>query len=420
MNTIKRNQKEQTGRGSDDVMIRAEGVSKKFSRTTKHIMLYGGMDIMRDFLGARNKTHELRPGEFWALEDVSFELKRGETLGVIGQNGSGKSTLLSLLSGIYMPDKGRVKVKGRVAPLIQVGAGFHPMLTGRENIYINGQILGMTKKEIDEKFDSIVEFAEIGEFLDSPVKHYSSGMYVRLGFAVAVHCEPDILLVDEVLAVGDINFRAKCFNAIGVLRNNDVSIILVTHDMVQVSMFCSQVLLLENGKCDYMGESNSGIKKYKNDTLKKAVNNISSSRISNGSDSIKFENVYFNGKQSEEEIELFPFDDLEIEIEYKSKISIKHVDVNISIISTVNTTKPFYQATNKAYDKKISIKKGFGRIRIYIKEMNLNNSLAHLNLSVWGNHKKNLLLWIKNVQLKFRDTPFSEGYSHFRAEYYIK
>jgi len=188
---------------SSDIAITVDHVSKKYCKSLKRSMLYGVTDIGRNTLGLSSHSGNLRKSEFWAVDDVSFEVKKGETLGIIGPNGSGKTTLLKMLNGIFWPDKGKITVKGRVGALIEVGAGFHPLLTGRENIYINAAILGMTKEEVDEKFDDIVEFADIGDFLDTPVKFYSRGMYVRLGFAVAVHCEPDILLVDEVLAVGD-------------------------------------------------------------------------------------------------------------------------------------------------------------------------------------------------------------------------
>jgi len=214
----------------DKVAIKVEKVSKKYCKSLKRSMLYGIKDIARNTLGQSSHSHRLRKQEFWAVDDVSFEVKKGETLGIIGPNGAGKTTLLKMLNGIFWPDKGKITIKGRVGALIAVGAGFHPMLSGRENIYINGAILGMTKKDVDAKFDDIVEFADIGDFLDTPVKFYSSGMFVRLGFAVAIHCEPDILLVDEVLAVGDRNFQIKCFRKMHELKKKeDVSIVLVSH-----------------------------------------------------------------------------------------------------------------------------------------------------------------------------------------------
>ena len=202
-----------------ETLVRAQGVSKKFCRSLKRSMLYGFQDIAKSSLGIAPRTQNLKPSEFWALDDISFELERGQCLGLIGPNGSGKSTLLKMLNGIISPDRGRVEINGKVGALIEVGAGFHPMLTGRENIYINGSILGLSKRDIDKKFEEIVDFAELSDFIDTPVKNYSSGMYVRLGFSIAAHIQPDVLLIDEILAVGDVGFKAKCFNAISRLAD---------------------------------------------------------------------------------------------------------------------------------------------------------------------------------------------------------
>lgn len=231
-----------------DTAIRVDGASKKYCRTINHTMLYGGIDLTSSFLGLNQRSEKLRNGEFWAVDDISFELRRGECLGLIGQNGSGKSTLLKMLNGIFMPDRGKIEISGRVGALIEVGAGFHPMLTGRENIYVNGSILGMSKKEIDRKFDEIVHFADIGDFIDAPVKHYSSGMYVRLGFAIAVNCELDILLVDEALAVGDAMFQRRCYRKIEELQKRGCTIIFVSHALETVISICSRSMLLDNGK----------------------------------------------------------------------------------------------------------------------------------------------------------------------------
>ncbi len=244
------------------ITIKVENVSKKFSRSLKHVMLYGIQDIGRNMFGLSSRSDRLRMDEFWALNDVSFEVKKGETVGIIGANGSGKSTLLKLLNGIFMPDKGRIEIKGRVGALIEVGAGFHPMLTGRENIYVNGAILGMSKKEIDKKFDDIVKFADIGDFIDSPVKHYSSGMYVRLGFSVAVHSDPDILLIDEVLAVGDASFQNKCFKKLSEFKKEGKTIILVTHDLDAIARHCDRAVLFEGGSISRTGDPNSVVNHY--------------------------------------------------------------------------------------------------------------------------------------------------------------
>ena len=224
-------------------------------------MFYGAIDAAHRVFGGQMHNIMLRKEEFWALDDISFELKRGECLGVIGPNGAGKSTLLKLLNGIISPDKGEITVFGRVGVLIQVGAGFHPNLTGRENIYINGQILGMDKTYIGKKFDEIVDFAEIGDFLDTPVKFYSSGMFVRLGFAIAIHMEPDVLLIDEILAVGDAGFRSKCYNAIGKLQKN-TAIILISHSMPTIDKTCTHSLVIDKGKEIFHGKSIDAIEKY--------------------------------------------------------------------------------------------------------------------------------------------------------------
>ncbi len=231
-----------------DIAIRVSGVSKKFSRNLRSLMKYGLYDISKSILGLSVDSARLRKNEFWAVDNVSFEVERGQALGIIGHNGSGKSTILKMLNGIYMPDIGKIEIRNRVGALIEVGAGFHPMLTGRENIYVNGAILGMTKKEIDRKFDDIVDFADIGDFIDSPVKNYSSGMFVRLGFSVAAHSEPEILLVDEILAVGDIKFQTKCLDRLSEFRKKGVTTVLVSHHMPKIGSFCDRVLLLSKGR----------------------------------------------------------------------------------------------------------------------------------------------------------------------------
>lgn len=246
---------------SNDTLIQVESVSKKFCRSLKRSLWYGVQDIGTELMG-RAKTPGLRKDEFWAVDDINFELRRGECLGLIGHNGAGKSTLLKMLNGLIKPDKGRITMKGRVGALIELGTGFNPILTGRENIYNNGAVLGFTQKEINDKFDSIVDFAEIDEFLDTPVQNYSSGMKVRLGFAVAAHMEPDILLIDEVLAVGDLRFKLKSFNLIDQLVER-CSVIFVSHSMQNISRMCNQVLLLKNGREKYFGTNVSeGIDKY--------------------------------------------------------------------------------------------------------------------------------------------------------------
>ena len=224
----------------------------------------------RDF--SRNIDSER---EIWALKDVSFEVKKGEVLGIIGPNGAGKSTLLKILSNITRPTYGQVKVSGRVGALIEVGAGFHNELTGKENVYMNGSILGMKKKEIDQKYDEIVNFSELNKFMGTPLKKYSSGMRVRLGFSVAVHLEPEILLIDEVLSVGDINFRAKSAQRMMEFKKHNIPIIFVSHSLTSISTLCDRVLLLRNGQIETIGPTKAVIKKYLEDSDSHVVKSIS-------------------------------------------------------------------------------------------------------------------------------------------------
>jgi lipopolysaccharide transport system ATP-binding protein len=252
---------------SEENLVVAEHVSKKFCRSLKRSLWYG----VRDVAGAlvpwsRNgqeaesdsvthpKLLPLRRDEFWAVEDVSFALRRGECLGLIGHNGAGKSTLLKILNGLIPPDGGRITTRGRVAALIELNAGFNPILTGRENIYNQAALLGFTREETQSRFDKIVDFAEIGEFLDMPVQNYSSGMRVRLGFAVAAQMEPDVLIIDEVLAVGDVAFRFKCLNAIGEIMRS-AAVIFVSHTMPQIFRLCDEVIVLDHGAVTYQGRN---------------------------------------------------------------------------------------------------------------------------------------------------------------------
>ena len=257
---------------SERPIIRVEGLGKKY--TLKH---RGGESYtaLRDVIAQRVKAigsrivHPLRTSattpdeEFWALDDVSFEIKRGERVGIIGRNGAGKSTLLKVLSRITEPTKGRITMHGRVASLLEVGTGFHPELTGRENVLLNGAILGMGRAEIMRKFDEIVAFAEVEKFLDTPVKHYSSGMYVRLAFAVAAHLEPEILVVDEVLAVGDSQFQKKCLGKMeDVSSREGRTVLFVSHNMQAISQLCQRAIVLRGGKVVLDRDAQSGIANY--------------------------------------------------------------------------------------------------------------------------------------------------------------
>ena len=249
----------------DSLILRADRISKKFCRRMRQSMYYGICDVARGMMGWSSHSGSLRSHEFWALEDVSFSLRRGERLGLLGRNGSGKSTLLRLLAGIYQPDAGRIEIRGNVCALIALGAGFHPLLTGRENIYLNGALLGMAMQDIQRRFDHIVEFAGIGDCLDAPVKTYSSGMYVRLGFAIAIHSDPALLLIDEVLAVGDSAFQDKCIEKVLALNRHGTAIVFVSHSVQTMERLCRKGLLLKQGKPLFLGDIRECIRRYFDD-----------------------------------------------------------------------------------------------------------------------------------------------------------
>jgi lipopolysaccharide transport system ATP-binding protein len=251
-----------------DIAIRVENLGKRYLIGRRQAQYETIRDTMTELATApfRRLRHRSQPTErnetIWALKDVSFELRRGEVLGVIGRNGAGKTTLLKILSRITLPTEGRAEIHGRVGSLLEVGTGFHPELTGRENIYLNGAILGMKRTEIDSKFDEIVEFAEIERFLDTPVKRYSSGMYVRLAFAVAAHLEPEILLVDEVLAVGDAAFQKKCLGKMGEIGSQGRTVVLVSHNMRSITKLCELAVWIDNGGIRALTDAEKAVETY--------------------------------------------------------------------------------------------------------------------------------------------------------------
>jgi lipopolysaccharide transport system ATP-binding protein len=305
-----------------EVLVQVEGLSKKFAKTLKKSLKYGAYDLVANLRGRKPST-ELRPEEFWALQDINFEVRRGECLGLIGHNGAGKSTLLKILNGLINPDQGKVTMKGRVGALIELGAGFNPIMSGRENIYNNGAVLGFSREEIDGKVEEIIDFAEIREFIDMPVQNYSSGMKVRLGFAVAAQTEPDVLIIDEVLAVGDAGFRTKCFNRLEDLIKK-CAVIIVSHSMPQISRICSDLILLKNGKINVYQKNNLGaaIESYYQIAGK-------SNKVEIGNGKAKIKNIKINDSLSDE-IDLKYNEQLSMEIEIKLVEDFKQLSIRIT------------------------------------------------------------------------------------------
>lgn len=276
----------------NEVLVEVQNVSKRFCKDLKRSIRYGFMDSLRALSGKDFDSTSLRADEFWAVKDISFTLRRGECLGLIGHNGAGKSTLLKMLNGLMSPDHGKIVIRGKIGALIELGAGFNPILTGRENIYNNAAVLGFSKEEIGRKFEEIVAFSEVGEFLDMPVQNYSSGMKVRLGFAIAAQMEPDVLIIDEVLAVGDIGFRTKCLNRIAEMLEKCVTI-FVSHSMPQVARTTNRIILMKKGECLIDTDNISlGIQKYYSNIV-----GFETERVISGNGKIGLIDFFVNEKQ---------------------------------------------------------------------------------------------------------------------------
>jgi lipopolysaccharide transport system ATP-binding protein len=320
---------------SREAIIKVEGLSKKYllakNTAVKSDTLYG--NILNGVKNLKNIAQKKNTEEFLALDDVSFEVEQGDRVGIIGRNGAGKSTLLKIISRITPPTKGRIEINGRLASLLEVGTGFHGDLSGRENIYLNGSILGMTKREIDAKFDEIIDFAEVEKFLDTPVKRYSSGMYVRLAFAVAAHLEPDILIVDEVLAVGDSAFQKKCIG-----KMNDVStkegrtILFVSHNMAALQNLCNKAIVLNKGKVVLpLTASDSAIKYYLNDVKSNAQFNLDERTDRQGEGKIKLRQVEFLDAESNVQQSLISGQSVKMKINYTCYDNINPENVTVAI-----------------------------------------------------------------------------------------
>jgi lipopolysaccharide transport system ATP-binding protein len=357
---------------SSEIAIKVENVSKKFCKSLKRSMLYGVKDIAKNTLGMSSNSGTLRKKEFWAVDNISFEVKKGETLGIIGPNGSGKTTILKMLNGIFWPDKGKITIKGKTGALISVGAGFHPMLTGRENIYLNGAILGMSRDEVSRKFDDIVEFADIGDFLDTPVKFYSSGMFVRLGFSVAVHCDPDVLLVDEVLSVGDEKFRRKAFYKMEDLLKK-ATIVIVSHNLFQINKLCNKVIYLNGGIIKAKGNVEESIAKYYADSRV-----LETTKEIKEENTVKFEEIYFENSKGKKTNKIALFEDVKLVLKFrcaKEKMTDGHFSFRIYGPEEIMLSKLEFQGSFPLDDNSHSL-------IVYIKKINLSAGNYRIEVKV--------------------------------------
>ncbi len=361
------------------IAITVENVSKKYCKSLKKSVLYGMADISRNMVGLSSHSERLRSSEFWALNDISFKVKRGEMLGLVGRNGSGKTTMLKLLSGILWPDRGRLTIEGRVGALIALGAGFHPQLTGRENISLNGAILGMSRMEIIRKFDSIVDFADIGDFLDSPVKYYSSGMYVRLGFAIAIHCQPDILLIDEVLSVGDVNFQSKCIKRMKDLERDGVTRIFVSHYLSSVQLLCKNTVYLQDGKIKYFGETNDVLNEFRKDMLEADTTDVDRGRF--GTKEIEILKVEFLDEESIERKMFKRGGKLRLRICFVAKKPISDPEFSIGFFSQDGAMISY--PTTRDHNVLTGFLEKEGEINYLIKSIPLNVGKYFISVGCW-------------------------------------
>lgn len=316
-------------------IMRVSNIGKKYELMTeqdKHDTFVSV--LLNSFRSGFKKKKD--KGEFWALKDVSFNVNKGERIGIIGHNGAGKSTLLKVFSRITVPTEGEIEIKGRIASLLEVGTGFHMELTGRENIYLNGSILGMSRAEIDSKFNDIVEFSEIGPFLDTPVKKYSSGMFVKLAFAVASHLDPDILIVDEVLAVGDMKFQEKCLGKMEDVAGDGRTVLYVSHSMRTVQQLCNRVIVMDHGKIIFDGNVDEGVKIYMD-------NNIELNSFNDFTEQKRQPHVNKNAKMisskiiDNEECRFKSSDELIFDLRWKSYKNVDNIRLRAEVLYSDNT-----------------------------------------------------------------------------------
>ncbi|MBV9759131.1 MAG: ABC transporter ATP-binding protein [Acidobacteriaceae bacterium] len=313
--------------------------------------------------------------EFWAVNDVSFEVQRGESLGIIGHNGAGKSTVLKMLAGITAPTKGEISIRGRLSALLEVGSGFHPELTGRENVYLSGSVLGMQRAEIQRKMESIVEFAGVRRFIDMPVKRYSSGMYVRLGFSIAAHLEPDVLLLDEVLAVGDKEFRDKCKDRIEKLHADGTTIVFISHDLAAVQNVCERVLLLERGRVAAEGSPQQVIQRYTETT------NLSYTPLTDaGAKRVQITGVAFFDESGERSSGFQTGRPITARVEYFATEEIRDVSISLLFLWTQGWTAA--QWTTSGGQRPLLIHPGPGSIEFRCEELGLQPNVYKIDVLI--------------------------------------
>jgi lipopolysaccharide transport system ATP-binding protein len=383
--------------------VQFHNVWKKFRRAERHDSLRDLIPAITRRLFSHNPPVDVKGKEFWALRDVSFNLDRGDSIAIIGPNGSGKSTTLKLLSRILRPDRGTARVNGRIGALIELGAGFHPDLTGRENIYLNGAILGMKRAEIQRKFDAIVEFSELQDFLDMPVKRYSSGMYARLGFSVAAHMEPEVLIVDEVLSVGDYHFQEKCFTKMREFSRNGTTLVFVSHNLAAVSSLCKTALLLKQGETVYQGDVRPAVGKYY--SFYEENNNFSRD--------VELTEIRLTGSDGQMRDVFDPGDTACLSITFRALTDISQAHACL-YIQTRDGLSLFDTATSRHTDARVTLCAGESAAAVFRVQLNLRSEVFRFGFSISSEFDEYFLFCNMSVkQFVMTGDRKANGFVHF-------
>ena len=357
-------------------------IDLRFDHVSKQYRIRQGAEreVASRQIMSRFKNLRQRSQQFWALKDVSFEVKRGEALGIIGHNGAGKSTVLKLLSRITAPTSGEIMINGKLAALIEVGSGFHPELTGRENVYLSGSILGMRRREIAKKLDSIIDFAGVRQFIDTPVKRYSSGMYVRLGFSIAAHLHPDILLLDEVLAVGDAAFQSKCLKRIGEMKRGGTTIVFISHDLNAIELLCDRALLLNHGEIAAEGLPRHVISKYERAVSEGLPSYPPAAKTDDSPRPVEITGLAFIGDEGREVSHASTGGPLVTRVEFAASETV--ADVVFEIFYYSQDGKLHCQYATSLSREQIDLHRGAGAVEFSCRELGLQPGLYYADATV--------------------------------------